>query len=99
MSTANDLNTLLTELLPAKNKWKDIGLVFGLEDHDIAEIQPWKNNQDALRDILSIVLQRRKITWKDVVKALEDPKVKADKLADEISKKYGNYPRQEYSRI
>ncbi len=88
MSHKLTLVLIQTELLPAQIKWKAIGGFFGLAPHDISSINE-KTNQDSLREMLSIVLNRKTLTWRRIIKALRAPTVKEDALANEIALKYG----------
>ncbi len=86
--TIDDLFKIQTELLKAQNKWKAIGGFFGLAPHDISSINE-KTDQDSLREMLSMVLNRKTLTWRKIIKALRAPAVQKDALANKIALKYG----------
>ena len=92
--TITDLQWIATELLPAKNKWQDIGLALGLADHDIEGIDGI-NPQKGLTKMLSTVLQRRAdLTWEKIIAVLKTPLVSQDALADKLGKFFFSMPCQ-----
>ncbi len=77
-----DLDSLLTELLEAQMQWKYIGGALGLEAYEIAAIdEKCKDAKDALREMLTIVLQRRSVTRKLLTEVLSKSSIKLTKLA------------------
>ncbi|XP_064397930.1 caspase-7-like isoform X3 [Halichondria panicea] len=81
-----DLDSLLTELLEAQMQWKYIGGALGLEAYEIAAIdEKCKDAKDALREMLTIVLQRRSVTRKLLTEVLSKSSIKLTKLAAKVS--------------
>ena len=83
----DDLNDILTELLPCAVKWEGLGLNFGLTKDDLAPIERKcrGDDQEALKEMLAKVLYRKKITWETIVVAVRS--VERDDVADAIIEK------------
>ncbi len=93
--TVTDLHLITSELLPAINKWQEIGFALGLKDADIQAIAITDSHnpypQRALTRMLSIVLQMKSLTWELLLDALREPSVSRDDLANELAIKYGEF--------
>ncbi len=87
--TIDDLHLILTELLPARNEWQEIGIALGLKSSDTEGINSTKP-QRALQTVLTTALQRRSdLTWGKLTDVLSHPLVDQDTLAKTLAKKYG----------
>ncbi len=77
-----DLETLLTELVPAQMQWKFIGGALGIPDYEIADIDnKHKNAKNAMREMLSTVLERRSVTRRELAEVLRNDTIKLPKIA------------------
>ncbi len=94
--TIGDLHLIATELLPAKNEWQEIGRALGLKEADIQGING-TNPQRALTNMLSIVLQRKSLTWGKLIDVLRDALVSHDELANELAIKYGEFSKMPHA--
>ncbi len=90
--TIDDLHLIATELLPAKNEWQEIGAALGLKNADTQAIND-TNKQRALTKMLSIVLQRKSLTWGKLIDVLRDALVSHDELANKLATKYGEFSK------
>ena len=83
-----DLDELLTALLPCATEWSILGLKLKLNyDTDLQPIkyQAHHNQTTALREMLARVLYKKKVTWQMIVDALR--LIGRDNLADDIIQK------------
>ena len=85
----SDLDLLKQELHEVKQKWNDIGWEFKLPNSalkSIRSVQP--DSGICLREMLRDRLQRRILTWRDIVIALRSPRIKEFERADQLETKY-----------
>ncbi len=84
----NDLHQVYNELLPAKNKWYNLGLALGLDSSRLDGVKDEKNIDNRLREMLKICLDTIiSLTWSDLCECLEEPSVSLNVLAGNIKKK------------
>ncbi len=88
--TIDNLHLIITELLSAKNEWREIGRALGLKDFDIEGINS-TNPQRALSAVLSTILKMKSLTWGKLIDVLREPLVAHGTLANTLSKKYGEF--------
>lgn len=81
--TAKDLHEIVTKLISAKKKWQPIGRALNLENHDIDGIKG-TDLDEKLTNMLSLVLERRSLTWKLLIDILREPLVAQIALANEL---------------
>ena len=86
--TLSDLRTVKRRVWEARSKWKDIGIELKLEQTDLDAISS-KNGSDAdacFGDMLSMWLKqtRSRPTWSKMIRALKQPAVGFQELAEHI---------------
>lgn len=83
-----NLQEVYTELLPAQNEWKNLGLALGITDYELGNIESsQKNNKTQLREMLAHWLKSFR-TWTDICNALREVTVQHNALAGQIQIKY-----------
>ena len=83
------LDLLTQELNEVKQKWYDIGWEFNLPDSVLKSIRCMNSNNGIyLREMFRARLQRRILTWRDIVTALRSPRIKEFQRADQLEAKY-----------
>ena len=89
----DDLGALYEALYPARNSYKSIGLLIGVNIGEIENIESNKKDSgDRLLAILSVRLNKAKpLTWNEIDSALRSECVDESRLSDTIRKKYGNF--------
>ncbi len=83
---SKDLHLITSKLLPAKNKWREIGDVLGLPPFEIEAI----HSDNPQREMLAKVLQIRSLTWEVLIDALRVP-VSQKELANDLAKIHGEF--------
>ena len=86
----SDLDLLKQELHEVKEKWYDIGWEFKLPNIALKTIRSVHSNNDGicLREMFRDRLQRRILTWRDIVIALRSPRIQEFERADQLETKY-----------
>lgn len=85
----SDLDLLSQELSEVKQKWHAIGWEFNLPDIVLRNIRVMNiDNGIYLREMFRARLQRRILTWRDIVTALRSPRIREFQRADQLEAKY-----------
>ena len=85
------MNRVFLKLQPASSKWYNIGLGLNLDVDTLDNIQHSNANDqdDCLRECLTIYLQKATPSWSDIVNALKQRSVRHSALALEIQEEIG----------
>ena len=86
-----DVNQLLTDLTPVHEKWREIGLELGVQEHDLNRLQSLVPRPvDRLRAIISSWQStlRDRAAWSAIVDALKSRRVNAPRLAAQLQIKH-----------
>ncbi len=86
--TIEDLSTILSELNGVVSSWSQIGLQLGLTQDEIDALPDTTDKSKALRQVVTKVLHRKKLTWEEIAIALESKLVDRGTTADNIREKY-----------
>ena len=88
----DDLGALYEAIYPARNSYKSIGLLIGVNIGEIENIESNKTDSgDRLLAILSVRVKKSKpLTWNEIDSALRSEYVDESRLSDKI-RKYGHF--------
>ena len=84
-----DLDLLVQELIPAQQKWKDIGRELGVKQDTLRDIHTnYSDLGGCLRVMLTKKLKRDCIAWNYIITILRTPYIGESNLADQLEEKY-----------
>ena len=89
--TSNDHGTILDALIPAQNKYRELGLQFKIQQHVIdGYFISYHHPQTCLYYVLGEFLNQTnpKPCWRVIIDALKSPSVKLHQLARVLEAKY-----------
>ena len=86
--TKPTFNIVYDRLIPICSEWHNFGLALGLTPNKLKEIDDNKMCKNSLRETLSVRINDKPLTWRDVVNALRTDTVKNNELADEIESEF-----------
>ena len=82
-------NIVYDRLIPICSEWHNFGLALGLTQNKLKEIDSDnKMCKNCLRETLSVRINDKPLTWRDVVNALRRDIVKSNELAEKIESEF-----------
>ena len=86
---SSNFNKKYEKLITISSTWYDLGLALGLDRNTLDDIEDNnRENQTRLRETLSKRDHIKTLSWTEIIKALRNPIVGKNTLADELRRKY-----------